>query len=456
MSHTRTVAEWIANLRWQDLPPEVITAAKRCLIDHLACTAGGARSAPGQIAAELALGWGGKEEAHIMGQARTVAARHAAFANATMANALDYDDTYHGHPGATTFPTALAAAEKWNAGGQEFILAVVAGYEIAVRAMALGRPLIPRYQAMWDLGTLQAFGAAAAAARLAGLDADGIANALGLISGTAPVPLPRKERYEGEGRSMLKSAYGWAADSAVIAAELTLAGFSGPGHALDDNWGFWELTPSERLGVRDFSDRLGEHWSILGVEFKPFMACRFIHPVLQGVEEIMKRRAVTMDDVQQVEIDSFELLADEHHYILDPVSGTDAQFSVPYTVAAMIQRGRLTPESYESITLHDAGVLQLAQRVHVNIDEDFDTAFPSRLGARVRIVLNSGESEAASVEHPRGSADQAMTEAELLEKFWHLAEPLLGSREAGELLAAINRLDTCRQISEVTDLFRPH
>lgn len=453
MTQTEIAARWIAGLRWEDIPKRVINQAKICLMDHLACAAGGAQSEPGRIATHLAVSWGGPQDATVLGKAQKVAARHAAFANATMANALDYDDTFHGHPGATTFPTALAGAEKWQATGQDFLLAAIIGYEFSFRAMALMKPLIPRYRAMWDLGTLQAYGAGAAAARLAGLDAKAIANVLGIISGTAPVPLPRKQRFDGEGRSMLKSAYGWAADAAITATELTLAGFSGPGHALDNNLGFYEVQPLPERGIENFTDGLGSDWAILDVEFKPFMACRFIHPVLQAVETIMSRRPLLAEAVQQVEIESFSLLADEHHYILRPVSGTDAQFSVPYTVAAMITNGRLSPDSYEKKALNNARILSLADRVHVNVDERFDKAYPKQLGARVRIFLDDGFSETVEVDHPRGSASQPITEQELRHKFHHLVDPLLGSDRAEAAVQEIHRVDELKSVESLIRLF---
>lgn len=452
MNQTKNVSEWIAHLRWEDIPAPIVVQAKRCLRDHLACVAGGAQSEPGRIASHVAATWGGEEEATVVGLPGRVAARHAAFANATLANALDFDDTQLGHPGATTFATALAAAEKWEATGRELLLAAIAGYELSFRTMALMRPLVPRYRAMWDLGTLQAFGAAATAARLASLDARGIANTIGLVSGTAPVPLPRKQRFDGEGRSMMKSAYGWAADAAIVAAELTRAGFTGPGHALDDNLGFWDATPSGTMA--DFTSGLGENWAILGVEFKPYMACRYIHPVLQAVETAMGRRDIRPSDVEGVDIDSYSLLADEHHYILRPVSHTDAQFSVPYTVAAMLDRGALTPASYERASLQDPRLLDLAARVRVVADPELEAAFPGRLGARVRIRLSGGSSETAVVDHPKGGVDDGLPSEALLGKFHDLADPLLGVERATHVATAIDDVDDAISIAPLMDAFR--
>lgn len=452
MSHTVLFSEWVENLQWEDIPGKIVQQTKRCFLDSIGCMVGGARSKPGRISAKLASDWGGNPEATIIGGIQPVAARHAAFANATMANALDFDDTLQGHPGSTTFPTVMAAAEKWHSSGKEMLMAAIVGYELSVRAMGLMQPMIPRYRAMWDLGTLQAYGAAAAAAKLAGLDFKGIANAIGLITGTTVVPLPRKERYEGEGRSMLKSAYGWVADSCIVASELTLAGFSGPGHALDDNMGFWEVQPSDKLGLKNLSDQLGRKWAIMDVAFKPFMACRFIHPVLQGIEELLLRTKIEGKEINKVEIGSFSLLADEHHSIYRPISGTDAQFSVPFTVAAMLSAGRLSPETYSEDTLFDPEVLELADRVHVTKMDEFEVAFPERLGARVRLELRDGRVEEIVIKNPKGAPDQPLTDDELILKFQNLTQPLIDENRIQKIRSLIENFEDLVEINTFTRL----
>jgi 2-methylcitrate dehydratase PrpD len=452
MLHTSVVTRWIASLKWEDIPKDVIQQAKYCLLDFLGCTAGGAQTTPGRICTKAAINWGGAAEASIIGASPHVAARHAAFANGMMANALDFDDTLFGHPGSTTFSASLAAAEKWEASGKEFLLAAIVGYEFSVRAAALMRPLVPRYLAIWDAGALQAYGATAAAARLGKLSESGIANALGIISATAPVPEPRKNRYPGEGRSMLKSCHGWSADAAIVAVEMSLVGLTGPGHVFDDNMGFWNMVSSPDLGITNISEKLGEHWSIRQVEFKPYMSCRFIHPVLQGIEELMRRRIIIPDDIERVEVSSFSLLTDEHHNIMRPVSITDAQFSVPYTVAAMLSRGMVTPESYAEENLGDPDMLSLMDKVTVKVDPEFEKAYPGRLGSQVRIVSKNGQSDEIRVENPKGSPERPMTEEELLMKFQNLSVPLLGRQNTDELAAMINRIDELPNLATLTKL----
>jgi 2-methylcitrate dehydratase PrpD len=454
MSQTAKVAQWVADLQWEDLPADVIHQAKRCVRDFIGCAVGGTETAVGQIAVKAALEWGGPAEATVIGSEQGVAARHAAFANSTLANALDFDDTLHGHHGATTCPTALAAGEKWPASGKALLLAIIAGYELSARALILLQPIIPRFESMWDLGTLQAYGACAAAARIAGLSAGGVENALGLVSGTSVVPLPRKQRLPGEGRTMLKAAYGWASDAAIVAVQMTAAGFVGPSRALDDNLGFWREVASESFGLSSFADQLGSFWSILQVEFKPYMACRFLHPVLQGVEALRGRHNLASSVVKKVDVRAFSLLGDEHHYILRPPSGIDAQYSLPYTVAALLHAGHLSAKEFDAAALKNQAILELAERVHFDVDPAIDSAYPSRLGAQVRISTVDGQVYETIVEHPKGSPSQPLSDVELADKFYSLVVPSLGQARADELSALVDRLEKLPNLDPMCQVLR--
>jgi 2-methylcitrate dehydratase PrpD len=275
-----------------------------------------------------------------------------------------------------------------------------------------------------------------------------------LITGTTIVPHPRKERYPGEGRAMLKSAYGWATDAAIVATEATLEGFKGPGHALDDNMGFWEVKPSNNIGVESFSDQIGKKWSILDVAFKPYPACRFIHPVLQGIQTILQTNVLESEEIQKIEVHSFALLEDEHHSIYRPVSETDALFSVPFTVSAMIFGNGLSGESYSEDMLFDPEVLNLADRVKVYIDENFENAYPNRLGAKVIVNLTNGQSEEAIVENPKGAPSDPMTNDELENKFNELTSVLFGNAKAIEISSAIDHIEQYTSIDKFSRLLR--
>jgi 2-methylcitrate dehydratase PrpD len=454
MTATDRIARFVHELSVATLSPAVMAVARRCLRDALGCILGGAGSEAGRYAAALAQEMGGAPEATLVPSESLLPAPLAAFAHATMANALDFDDTLFGHPGATVIPTVLALGEAVGAEGSALLTALVAGYEVSARVVACARPLVPRYKAMWDLGTLQTYGAAAAAAKLLGLPPEKVRTALGLAAATAPAPLGRKDRaLAEEGRSMVKSAYGWTAHSAILAARLAQRGFTGPAHIFDGTMGFWEMGPAATSRIAHLTDRLGETYLLEEVQFKPYPACRFLHPVLDGVRDLLAG-GVRGEAVRDVEVRGFALLQDEYHNIPRPRSPTDAQFSVPYTVAVMLLDGRLIPEAFTPERLTDPRTLELAGRVRVTVDPDFEAAYPLQLGAAVTVTATDGRRLEVRVDRPRGDPGRPLTEEELQEKFRLLAEPTLGPDRTAALGALIDALPDLDSVRRLTALLR--
>lgn len=440
---TQELASWVSELKFDDLPTDVLGAIRRCLIDFSACVLGGSQSIMGAIAGRSGMAWGGTPESSVAGSPARVAAQNAAWVNSTLANALDFDDTLHGHPGATTFPVALALGEREDASGEDFVAAVAAGYEIAVRSLVSMQPMVPRFEGQWDLGTLQTYGAAAAAGRILRFSGRDIETLFGLASATAPVPLPRKERELQGPRSMVKSAYGWASMAAVMAADLVAAGFSGPNAAFDGTMGFWRMLEDDSGGSR-LTDNLGEDWAVLKAEFKPFMACRFLHPAIQAFQEILDSEHPQDEEIKSISVHSYRMLGDEYHFRSRPESVIDAQFSLPYLLATMAVFGELGLGSYEQETLSNERILSLADRVEFVIDDEYDSAFPDKYGARVAVKMGSGYKVSRGVDHPHGSADSPLSDSELVRKFRKLAQPVLSQENASSLLSLIKALPSTR------------
>ncbi|MDQ7849515.1 MAG: hypothetical protein RB148_04475, partial [Armatimonadota bacterium] len=252
-----------------------------------------------------------------------------------------------------------------------------------------------------------------------------------------------------QGRSMVKSAYGWTVHSAILAARLAQRGFTGPAQIFDGTMGFWEMGAAATPRIAHLTDRLGETYLLEEVQFKPYPACRFLHPVLDGIRNLLAI-GVRGEAVRGVEVRGFSLLQDEYHNISRPRSPTDAQFSVPYTVAVMLLDGRLGPDAFTPERLTDSRTLALADRVRVTVDPDFEAAYPQQLGAAVTITVTDGRSLEARVDRPRGDPGRPLTEEELREKFHLLSEPALGrdrTMALGALIDALPELDSVRSLT---------
>lgn len=440
MSLTEELAAWVCALAPADVSDEAWAAAERCLLDHLGCAVGGAGFEAGAAALSYIEAQGAPGPCTVFGSTERVSARDAVFANAASANALDFDDTYHGHPGATVWPAALAAGEVEDADGRTLLLGAIVGYEITIRLMARLQPLLARYEQAWDLGTVQTFGAAAAYAKIRGSSPEELANAWAIASASAPVPLGRKPRVPGPGglgiRSMIKSAYGWAVAAAVTAVDIGAHGMCGPTGALEAPMGLWGH-PDTAAGDADLADGLGEEWLVTEVEHKPYMACRFIHASIEALERAVDGDWPHPSEIAGVQVEAHSLLADEHHAIPSPENPTEAIFSVPHVLASLItDAGGLGPSTYRRDRLEDPELQRLRDRVSVVVDPEIDALFPTEQVARVTVSEEGGRTRSAEVRVPKGSADRPLSAAELRTKFDLLVAPTLGAAGAERAAAA--------------------
>jgi 2-methylcitrate dehydratase PrpD len=253
---TAGVAEFIVKSRWEDCPPEAVEAARRAILDCLGVMLAGAVEPPARIIQRIAEAEGGAPLATVVGAGRRTGATWAALANGTAAHALDYDDTNFammGHPSAPVLSAALAAGELALADGRSLVHAFLLGFEVETTLAEVVNP--PHYYRGWHATcTLGTLGAAAAAARLLGLDAAQTRVALGVAASQAS---GLKENFG----TMTKPFHaGHAARSGVLAALMAREGWTASEQALEGPQGFFAV-----LGAGDLHP---EHLATLGRPWK--------------------------------------------------------------------------------------------------------------------------------------------------------------------------------------------
>jgi 2-methylcitrate dehydratase PrpD len=442
---TEDIAKYISETDFDDLPSTVVSQAKRCLLDSIGCMLGGyAWTEIGKIMVDFAKSAGGKPEATVVGSGDKTWAGQAAFTNAALANGLDYDDTPH--IGAVIVPTVFGVGERENATGKDVITALVVGYDVAFRVLLFLNPIVHRTRNVWDDGTLETYGAVASASKLLGLDPVEINGAMGIVYRTAPMPDARKTRELGGPRSPIKSSFGWAAHCGIVAAILAQKGLKGTMNAFDGNLGFWKMTSEPKKGLSNITDRLGEKFMIEEIDFKPYPCCRHLHAPLDALNSILSR-GIQPKNIKRLTVKTKPLLANEHYDIRHPQSMTDAQFSVPFTIAALSAHGTLTPEHF--LALNDREVHDLMSRTVIEADSGLKD---DEFAAAVRVELQDGSVYEEIVTHPRGSPQNPLSDDEISQKFKLLAKKAIGSKKASELMTAISAIDKVKKVSEITSL----
>jgi 2-methylcitrate dehydratase PrpD len=372
--------EFIRDLRWADVPGPVREHVRLLLADlAVVCVAG--RPAPASaLAADYASAVHPGDEATALLDGRRVGAVGAAWCNGVLANVLDYDDGHRltkGHPGAVVIPAALAAAQLADATHEELLAAVVVGYEIAIRA---GVALHARDDGYHASGAWGGLGAAAAAARLLGLDAEQTRHALGLAEYHAPIAHIMRSVAQP---AMTKDACAWGASVGVSSALMAAGGFTSVDAAFLDE---------------DAGD-LGTAWRLEELYLKAYPCCRWSQGAIRAALQARGDERLAAGDVEAVTIRTFAA-ADALAKVL-PTTTEEAQYNLVWPVATVVGTGDFTVGDVLG-PWDDDDVASVMAATRVEIEPELTAAFPARRLTAVEIGLRDGRRLTAGPLEARG------------------------------------------------------
>jgi len=381
----------------------------------------------------------GAGHATVIGSPHTSTASGAALVNAFAASALDIDDGYRplkGHPGAVVFPAALAAAEEARATGAEFLSAVVAGYELALRA---GRILHPLYDFYHGTGSWGPIGAAAAAGRGLACSAQQIWHAIGIAEFHAPMT---PEMRSVDFPSMLKDGIGWGGLVGFASARLASLGFTGIPSLFDCD------------GVPDgLIESLGRTYLMRGLYLKMYACCRWAHPAVLGALAAAEQLNVPAVELTRIRVHTFE--AAMHIGGAAPATTEEAQFSVPWPVACALVDGAVGPDQVLEHALADSVRRAVAERVEMVHDPELDTAFPERALAWVDLDSRDGRRARSPVVAAPGDVETPLSDEQVERKLHMLVDPAFGVRRTARLAEEVRRLPEARDLSSFLACLRP-
>jgi 2-methylcitrate dehydratase len=447
---TEELARLATSLRYEDFGVRVIQEAKRHVIDSLGCAMGGAASEPAVIARRVAPAAPGAPSARLLGEGRATTPEAAAFANSVMIRFLDANDTYitrgSGHP-SDMLGAILAAAEMQGATGKEFLLAVVAGYEV-FGALADHVGLRDRG---WDQGVFVAPAAAAGAGLLLGVSPSEMANAIA-IAVTANVAT--RQTRAGELSMWKGCATAAAAKAGLFAAQLARAGMTGPTAAFEGRHGLCEqVTGPFEL---DGHVGAGRSCAIERTNFKFFAAEYHAQAPLAIVLRLRER--VRAEEIEALDVWIYAMAHSEigsEPAKWDPQTRETADHSLPYMLAVALVDGRLTPDSFTPKRFLDPSLRPLMSRIRVAEDPALTRRFPGELASRIEVTARSGQRFTEHSDYPKGHAANPMTDADVETKFRDLAEDVLGKTRSAGALETLWRLDEVPRMGAVVDLFTP-
>ena len=413
----------------------------RCVLDLVGVAVAGTATPMGEISARFAHEQFAPGNATVIGSGKPLSVTGATWVNGAYASALDMDDGNRmaiGHPGASVIPAALAIAEAAGSTGREFLAAIVAGYEVAVRASAAR---VPWYKdKMYSSGIWGVFGATAAAGKLLEFDAATLQSALGTAGSHGAFPPGGLQANH----AMVKEVIAWSGMTGVSAALLAQQSFLGPEEFLDysERWDTSALV----AGLGDLGNA-----AILDTYFKPYAVCRWSHPAVDGVLELKRRHQLRIEEIETIEVETFRevtRLANDR-----PSNTIAAQFSVQFALAVALLHDRIGPAEVSDAHIHDPAVLSLARKVRVSVDDALNREFPAKTMARVTIHTHRGDYR-TTVEYPRGNPENPLSNAELEAKFQLLTRDLISEERSRKLRTAILDLPEAKNTLALAELLR--
>ena len=469
-----TIVEQLAGFtkngaQFAELPERVVKESKRILLDSFGC----ALAALGERGAEIGVRHGrnigrGSPEATILGTGQKVSVLGAAFANAELINALDFDAVVPpGHVAPYVIPGALAVAEQGSASGPDLISAVAVAHEISFRigkAMGYLRDIKDGKPATPDVigFSVTVFGAAAAIAQVQKVDEATIANVLGIAGSISPVNSQRAWVAHAPSTTIKYLLPGQLAQTALTAASMGELGHRGDALILDDaEYGYAKFIGSKRWGKEVITSGLGEEWRFPSeLIFKPYPHCRVMHALMDALIDV-----VESNDIQAAEIESIRAWGEA--WIMEPIwenrvveDVRDAQFSMAHGLS--VAAHRVTPgKDWQTPELvFSPSVLGLMDKITVEPHPDWAAAVSAHPSARPsRIELTArGTTFVAERSYPKGSPspdpETHFTDAELVDKFLHNADGVIEFSAATAAVDAVLNLESVGDIGSVTRLLR--
>jgi 2-methylcitrate dehydratase PrpD len=377
----------------------------------------------------------------------------AALSNGTAAHSPELDDTENFgaiHLTTTVVPAALAVAEARRASGAALMTAVVGGCEVAMRLAIAGQENRGMYhRGFHPTAVCGAFGAAAAAGIVMDLDTEALAEAFGVAGSSAAGLLA----FLNDGSWTKRYGAGHAAENGVVAATLASLGFTGPREIFVGRSTFLPAYSTDPAPEK-LLEGLGETYAVLQTGIKPHACCRYNQSPIDCAVRLHAQRPLTADAIKAVRVglmrSAIDLLAEPHARRIKPETVVDAQFSVQYSVASALLRGRAFIDEFSPEAIQDPDVLAVARQVELVHDAALEKDYPKLWPAWVEVDLGDGARLRATVPTCKGDPANPLTASELEAKFRTLAGRVLPADSVASLLGALRRVDRMHDVNELS------
>ncbi|MGI9317055.1 MAG: MmgE/PrpD family protein [bacterium] len=449
MTPSKTLATFCANLKFDDIPPEVAQRTLELMLDWAGSCLAGSSSRQALILRDFAIDMGPEAGAsRILGSDQTTSPLFAALVNAAASHVVEQDDLHNSsvfHPATVVFPPAIAVAERENKSGRDLITACVAGYEAGIRiGEFLGRS---HYRIFHTTATAGTLAAAMATASLLDLDQEKTLDALG-SAGTQAAGLWEFLRDAADSKQLHTAK---ASADGLLAAYTARSGLTGAARILEGDQGLGAGLMAEG-SMSTLTAGLGERWALLETSFKFHASCRHTHPAADAMLKIMQNHGPDLDAVTSIRVHVYQAAYEVLGAVDRPSTVHQSKFSMGFVLALIAQKGRAGVSEFTDSALKDPLLLALHDKVSMQVDSDIDAAYPNKWCAKVEVTTTNGEKWSQFVDTPVGDPGNALSRKQIEQKVRHLTGHFSVCTES-EINALIGRIWQLPLADSLADLF---
>lgn len=437
------LAEFGTQASFEVLPIDVVDRTKYLFLDYIGVAVRGSLSCSSRPIYELAGLLKQGATGAGLGAGKTVGFPYDALANGTAAHSLELDDTHQAgsiHLGVSIFSTALALAAYVGCSGERFINAAVVGFEVAARVAMAVNPSDHYARGFHPTGTCGAFGAAACAANMLGLDTRQVLWALGIAGSQAAGSM----EFLADGAWTKRLHPGWAAFSGIHAGLLAQRDFVGPGAILEGRDGFLKAYGKE-TDANKITEGLGKDYQVMETAVKPHACCRYTQAPIDAILQVTKSHDLAPELVERVDVGVLQtgipVICEPWSKKIRPQNVVEAQFSLPFGIAVALLKRSAGLEEFGEDQLRDKAITDMMGRVHYEPDPTLEMNYPREWPAWVRVSLKGGNEFSANVRFPKGDPENPLSWEEVADKYAGLVSPVWSAGHAARVLGAVKELE---------------
>ncbi len=481
---TKAFCEFVHRTDFNALPDEVVEQTKDYILDCVGCTLASYSVPEGVLIAKLGKEFGSGTEGTILPTGQKTSSIAAAYVNCKLCNFIDFDETLYNyyHVGGVPFFSALHAAEKTGASGKDLITAVALGYEFAYRFCQSYALLTINEKGGADIAKSSGFGfnaiaGAVAAAKVLGLDVEGIQNSMGISGYYVPVPLISKWLYTKPLGIQKYQDMGWFAFTGLLSALFTKDGYDGDRNIVDDygEYSFWKAFGMLEFDFKGINENLGKRWGIMEMGIKTYPCCRWFHTPIYMFKTIMKKQGLAPDDIISITVKLHPAVAKSE--LFQSVSRWDewslkdavhSQFSAGYCLACAAYDVPVGPQWQLPENLTNERLATFSKKVSSVMDEKCEQKMVAylksgqpkgKLMTQVHYTLivntkkgifeDTGEYIYGDTYDPKHRLDRN----ELIDKFRRNSSAVLNWKTLDKVIGAVYSLEECKSATDFTALF---